>query len=116
MQDQPNNPLHGVKLADMLDALVDNYGWEHMAFKVNINCFKIDPSIKSSLVFLRRTAWARNKVEAMYLEMMRKKWPKFIAKRCSSAASKIRKHQVGLQKYCEEEGAAVSLVLDKRNE
>jgi uncharacterized protein (DUF2132 family) len=44
-----------------------------MAFKVNINCFKIDPSIKSSLVFLRRTAWARNKVEAMYLEMMRKK-------------------------------------------
>jgi hypothetical protein len=47
--------------------------WEHMAFKVNINCFKIDPSIKSSLVFLRRTAWARNKVEAMYMEMMRKK-------------------------------------------
>jgi uncharacterized protein (DUF2132 family) len=73
MQDQPNNPLHGVKLADMLAALVENYGWEHMAFKVNINCFKIDPSIKSSLVFLRRNAWARNKVEAMYLEMMRKK-------------------------------------------
>ena len=71
-QIQPNNPLHGVKLAEMLEALVDNYGWEHMAFKVNINCFKIDPSIKSSLVFLRRTTWARNKVEAMYLEMIKK--------------------------------------------
>lgn len=73
MQEQPNNPLHGVKLAQILDELVDYYGWEHMAFKVNINCFKNDPSIKSSLVFLRRTAWARNKVEAMYLEMIRKR-------------------------------------------
>jgi len=71
-QIQPNNPLHGVKLAEILEALVDNYGWDHMAFKVNINCFKIDPSIKSSLVFLRRTTWARNKVEAMYLEMIKK--------------------------------------------
>ena len=71
-QIQPNNPLHGVKLAEILEALVDNYGWEHMAFKVNINCFKIDPSIKSSLVFLRRTTWARKKVEAMYLEMIKK--------------------------------------------
>jgi uncharacterized protein (DUF2132 family) len=70
---QPNNPLHGVKLAQILEELVENYGWEHMAFKVNINCFKIDPSIKSSLVFLRRTAWARNKVEAMYLEMVKKR-------------------------------------------
>jgi uncharacterized protein (DUF2132 family) len=73
MEVQPNNPLHGVKLADILSELVDNYGWEHMAFKVNINCFKHDPSIKSSLVFFRRTPWARNKVEQMYLEMMRKK-------------------------------------------
>lgn len=73
MEVQPNNPLHGVKLADILSELVDNYGWEHMAFKVNINCFKHDPSIKSSLVFLRRTPWARNKVEQMFLEMMRKK-------------------------------------------
>jgi len=71
-ESQPNNPLHGVKLAQILEALVENYGWEHMAFKVNINCFKNDPSIKSSLVFLRRTAWARNKVEAMYLEMVKK--------------------------------------------
>lgn len=72
MEAQPNNPLHGVKLADILHTLVENYGWEHMAFKVNINCFKHDPSIKSSLVFLRRTPWARNKVEQMYLELMRK--------------------------------------------
>lgn len=73
MQEQPNNPLHGIKLAQILEELVENYGWEHLAFKVNINCFKHDPSIKSSLVFLRRTAWARNKVEAMYLELIRKK-------------------------------------------
>lgn len=70
---QPNNPLHGVKLAAMLEVLVENYGWEHMAFKVNINCFKKDPSIKSSLVFLRRTPWARSKVEALYLEWIQKK-------------------------------------------
>ena len=72
MQEQPNNPLHGVKLAQILEELVENYGWEHLAFKININCFKHDPSIKSSLVFLRRTAWARNKVEALYIEMLQK--------------------------------------------
>jgi uncharacterized protein (DUF2132 family) len=69
---QPNNPLHGVKLANILETLVDKYGWEHMFFKVNINCFKHDPSIKSSLVFLRRTPWARAKVEEMYLEYLKK--------------------------------------------
>ena len=73
LESQPNNPLHGIKLAQIVEELVDYYGWEHMAFKVNINCFKIDPSIKSSLVFLRRTPWARNKVEALYLEMIQKK-------------------------------------------
>lgn len=72
MQEQPNNPLHGVKLAQILEELVENYGWEHLAFKININCFKHEPSIKSSLVFLRRTAWARNKVEALYIEMLQK--------------------------------------------
>ena len=72
MQEQPNNPLHGVKLAQILEELVENYGWEHLAFKININCFKHDPSIKSSLVFLRRTAWARNKVEALYIAMLQK--------------------------------------------
>ncbi len=73
LESQPNNPLHGIKLAQIVEELVDYYGWEHMAFKVNINCFKIDPSIKSSLVFLRRTPWARNKVETLYLEMIQKK-------------------------------------------
>ena len=70
--DQPNNPLHGVKLADILEALVEHYGWEKMAAKVNINCFKSDPSIKSSLTFLRKTPWARDKVEALYLELEKK--------------------------------------------
>lgn len=70
---QPNNPLHGVKLANILEELVEHYGWEHMAFKVRINCFQHDPSIKSSLVFLRRTPWARAKVEEMYLDWLKKK-------------------------------------------
>ena len=70
---QPNNPLHGVKLATILEELVENYGWEHMAFKVNINCFKLDPSIKSSLVFLRRTPWAREKVEQLYVHHLKKR-------------------------------------------
>jgi uncharacterized protein (DUF2132 family) len=73
MEEQPNNPLHGVKLTDILEELVNHYGWEHMALKVNINCFKHDPSIKSSLVFLRRTPWARDKVETMYLQLLKKK-------------------------------------------
>ena len=68
-QEQPNNPLHGVKLKDLLEWLVENCGWEHMAFKVNINCFKNNPTVKSSLKFLRRTPWARDKVEQLYLEL-----------------------------------------------
>lgn len=67
------DPLHSVKLASILEVLVENYGWEHLATKVNINCFKNDPSIKSSLVFLRRTPWAREKVEQIYLELEKKK-------------------------------------------
>ena len=66
---QPNNPLHGVKLATILEILVEEYGWEKLALKININCFKKDPSIKSSLTFLRRTPWAREKVELLYLEV-----------------------------------------------
>ena len=71
-EQQPNNPLHGVKLATILEELVEHYGWEHLAFKVNINCFKNDPSIKSSLVFLRRTPWAREKVENLYVAFLTK--------------------------------------------
>ena len=69
---QVNNPLHGVKLIDILEALVENYGWEKLGAKININCFKKDPSIKSSLTFLRKTPWARDKVEQLYLNMMQK--------------------------------------------
>ncbi|MGV9011661.1 MAG: VF530 family DNA-binding protein [Flavobacteriales bacterium] len=71
-KEQTNNPLHGVKLASILEALVEHYGWEIMAAKVNINCFKSDPSIKSSLTFLRKTPWARDKVEQLYLELEKK--------------------------------------------
>ncbi len=69
---QPNNPLHGVKLADILTALVAHYGWAELARRIPINCFSSDPSIKSSLTFLRRTPWARDKVEALYLQMLSK--------------------------------------------
>jgi uncharacterized protein (DUF2132 family) len=62
------DPLHGITLERMLNELVEEVGWEHMGYLVPINCFKNDPSIKSSLKFLRRTPWARAKVEKMYLE------------------------------------------------
>ena len=65
---QPNNPLHGVKLADILEHLVNYYGWEEMGNRISIRCFTHDPSIKSSLKFLRRTPWARAKVERLYLQ------------------------------------------------
>lgn len=65
---QDNNPLHGVKLADMLESLVEKYGWEEMGEQINIRCFTHDPSLKSSLKFLRKTPWAREKVEQLYLK------------------------------------------------
>ena len=65
---QANNPLHGIKLADMLETLVEKYGWEELGEKINIRCFTHDPSIKSSLKFLRKTPWAREKVEQLYLK------------------------------------------------
>ena len=67
---QPNNPLHGVKLAEILEFLVAKYGWEEMGKRINIKCFTQDPSIKSSLKFLRKTSWARTKVENLYLESL----------------------------------------------
>lgn len=68
MEEQLNNPLHGKKLEFILEELVDNLGWEQMGYLVPINCFLKDPSIKSSLKFLRRTPWARAKVEKLYIE------------------------------------------------
>lgn len=67
---QPNNPLHGVKLADMLDALYQEHGWDGLANHVNVRCFTHDPSIKSSLKFLRTTPWARTKIEGLYLKLI----------------------------------------------
>lgn len=64
---QANNPLHGVKLADIVERLQAHYGWQGLADQININCFKSEPSVKSSLKFLRRTQWARDEVEALYL-------------------------------------------------
>lgn len=72
-EEQPNNPLHGVKLATILEELVEQYGWEELSMKININCFKSDPSIKSSLKFLRTTPWARDKVEQLYLRSLKRR-------------------------------------------
>ena len=66
-QEQKNNPLHGITLEALLTELVDHYGFPVLAGQININCFKSNPSIKSSLKFLRKTEWARNRVEAFYL-------------------------------------------------
>ncbi|MDO6601767.1 Uncharacterized conserved protein [Arenibacter palladensis] len=66
------NPLHGITLADILESLVSQYGWEEMGERINIRCFNHDPSIKSSLKFLRRTPWAREKVEQLYIRSQRK--------------------------------------------
>lgn len=66
-QQQTNNPLHGITLESIVTALVAHYGWTGLAERIPVNCFSNDPSIKSSLKFLRRTPWARDKVEALYL-------------------------------------------------
>jgi len=68
---QANNPLHGITLEAMLNHLVDCYGWEEMGEQINIRCFQFDPSIKSSLTFLRKTPWARDRVEKMYLRSLK---------------------------------------------
>jgi len=68
MSEQPNNPLHGVTLEAMIVRLVDYHGWEGLARRIRINCFRSNPSVKSSLTFLRKTPWAREQVEALYVE------------------------------------------------
>ena len=68
---QPKNPLHGVTLESMVGALVDFYGWEGLAQRIPVRCFTLDPSLASSLKFLRKTPWARDKVEGLYLFMLR---------------------------------------------
>lgn len=71
MTTQPSkDPLHGITLEALLNTLVDRYGWAELATRININCFKSDPSIKSSLKFLRRTPWARKEVETLYIDSL----------------------------------------------
>ena len=70
-EEQKNNPLHGKTLEMILNELVSYYGWEELSERVNIRCFKENPSIKSSLTFLRKTQWARDKVENLYLRKRR---------------------------------------------
>ena len=67
-EDQPNNPLHGVKLKEVLEFLVSYYGWEELGQQIKINCFTSNPTMGSSLKFLRRTPWAREKVEKLYMK------------------------------------------------
>ena len=69
-QQRPRNPLHGITLEMILERLVAHVGWAEMAFAIPIRCFTHDPSIKSSLTFLRKTPWARAKVEALYLDCL----------------------------------------------
>ncbi|WP_068638666.1 VF530 family DNA-binding protein [Thauera butanivorans] len=70
MSTQPNNPLHGITLENLLHALVEHYGWDGLGRRVAIRCFTHEPSIASSLKFLRRTPWARAQVEALYVDML----------------------------------------------
>ncbi|MCJ1885443.1 VF530 family protein [Pseudomonas sp. LA21] len=73
MTDKPKNPLHGKTLEAILNRLVEQYGWEGLAKRIDIRCFKNDPSVKSSLTFLRRTPWAREQVETLYVKTVQGK-------------------------------------------
>jgi len=66
---QPNNPLHGYTLEKILNHLVDHFGWNELGERINIRCFTSDPSVKSSLKFLRKTPWARKKVESLFISV-----------------------------------------------
>ena len=72
-QEQANNPLHGITLEKILIYLVDNHGWEYMNRNIELQCFFSHPSIKSSLAFLRKNLWAREKVEALYIHLISNK-------------------------------------------
>lgn len=68
MNSQPNNPLHGLTLQMIVERLQEHYGWEALGHRISIRCFQYDPSVKSSLAFLRKTPWARKAVEDLYLQ------------------------------------------------
>ncbi|WP_373020203.1 VF530 family DNA-binding protein [Thiomicrorhabdus sp.] len=73
---QPNNPLHGITLKEIVTQLYEHYGWEELAERIPVRCFQNNPSIKSSLTFLRKTPWAREKVEELYLQASQN-WGKY---------------------------------------
>lgn len=73
-QQQKNNPLHGITLERIVTELEAHYGWERLAQLIDIRCFKKDPSVKSSLKFLRKTPWARDKVEDLYIKTQSTPW------------------------------------------
>ncbi|MES2598278.1 MAG: VF530 family DNA-binding protein [Verrucomicrobiota bacterium] len=85
----PKNPLHGITLEMMLNQLVDHYGWEMLGRMIQINCFNFHPSIKSSLTFLRRTEWARKKVEELYIDSIPDMQPKPVEEPESETAPPI---------------------------
>ncbi|WP_333865482.1 VF530 family protein [Sphingobacterium sp.] len=73
MHEQTNNPLHGKRLDTIIEYLVEYYGWEELGQRISIRCFNENPSVKSSLTFLRKTPWAREKVEQLYVKTLLKK-------------------------------------------
>lgn len=73
---QVNNPLHGITLEKIVEALVENYDWDGLYDRLRMNCFKKDPSVKSTLKFLRKTPWARTKVEELYIALQNSPWKK----------------------------------------
>ncbi len=77
-EQQPNNPLHGVSLEKIVTSLVEHYGWDELGNRVTIRCFINDPSLKSSLKFLRKTPWARKKVEGLYITTQNSVWKRSV--------------------------------------
>jgi uncharacterized protein (DUF2132 family) len=71
-EQQANNPLHGITLEMIINSLVEHYGWSELGKRINIRCFNNDPSVKSSLKFLRKTPWARKKVDELYISTQKK--------------------------------------------
>jgi uncharacterized protein (DUF2132 family) len=76
MHDQSHDPLHGITLENILRKLEAQYGWKELGKRIPIRCFQVDPSIKSSLKFLRKTPWARTKVETLYIDFCKSPWHK----------------------------------------
>jgi len=75
-QEQPKNPLHGITLEKVVNTLVEHYGWQELGERITIRCFNDNPSVKSSLKFLRKTPWARDKVETLYISIQNSVWKK----------------------------------------